>query len=107
MRLPVDQVPPKVLDGIRARMLRLLRASPFRSPRTWARAVVVITPGRAEVLHRMTFASELREGGLDAAAHEVAVRRVGAGEVLAYALFNHAEAAGVAFVVIDVLGGAA
>ena len=87
--------------GVRASLLASLLASPFRSPRRWRHAIVIQTPERRAVMHRGAFAAELRADGLDAAAHEVTARHVGAGEVLAYVLVDDEQAAGAVFLVVS------
>lgn len=86
--------------GVRASLLASLRASPFRSPRSWRHAVVIQTPEQRTVMHRAAFAARLRADGLDEAAREAMSRHVGEGEVLTYVLVDDEGGAGVVFLVV-------
>jgi hypothetical protein len=85
-------------------LLRLLLASRWAAPSKWRDVVVVKTPEREAVLPRLQFAEELRGAGLRAAAHEIALRRIGRGQVLTYVLEDDDERAGVQIAVFNLLG---
>lgn len=105
MRLPVADLAPEMVRGIRERILAMLVRSPFRRPTSWHQAIAVVTPERRAIVARLQLAAELREGGMLAAAHEVVARRVAPGELLAYVVVDNAETAGVAFVVVPLTAG--
>lgn len=75
----------------RTTVLSLLARSQFADPSKRRHAVVVCTPERREVIHRLEFAAELRGAGLEDEAREIAHEVLRAGEVLGYVLKDDAD----------------
>jgi hypothetical protein len=91
---------------LRSRIAPMLAASRYRDVRHWPRVVAVFTPGRAEIVPRLSLAIEFQGADLPAAAHEVMARRVGPGEVLAYGVVDEGALSGVAFLVVPITAAA-
>jgi hypothetical protein len=86
-RLPLAEFP----AAYRAAVLSLLAASRFAHPSRWRDAIVVCTPERREVVHRLEFAAELRGAEQLEDAHELVHAELRSGEVLAYVLRDDAQ----------------
>jgi hypothetical protein len=66
--------------------LGLLAGSRFAKPDKWRHAILIVTPEDRRVAHRLEFAAELRGGGLEVEAKEIADEVLRSGELLAYLL---------------------
>ncbi len=84
-------------------MVHVLAGSPFRHPKTWPAAVVVLNEGApARATARSALAGEFLANDLPSLAHECVSRRVGRGEIL---IFGSGEgpSVGAGFRVINLL----
>jgi hypothetical protein len=86
------------------RVLMLLRASAFRRPASWDRALVVFTPEGKRVTSRADFASWLRANALDEPARECTSRRVPPGHVLVWCEADNAVGACARLALVNLRG---
>ena len=96
-------------DRVAGTAAKLLLGSPFRDPRRWSLAVVVLENDgdavRARVTSRGDHAGWLRSNALEPMAHECLTRRVPAGCVLVWASVDLEAGADVRFVAFDIATG--
>jgi hypothetical protein len=102
MRLDLATLEQDDRERILAGVLRVLAASPrFWKPSRWKNAVVIHTPEERRVTDRLELVASFRASGLEAEAHELAHRRVNAGELLVWLVHDTEAAAMAGFVVLD------